>query len=90
MDDLGPAMDMLPLGDLRSELTPLDQWNLASLSQREALSRFSTRDTDCLPPELEQPYERLVASLVRTWVELTLAVTPDSGRSTDADRGYVG
>jgi AcrR family transcriptional regulator len=72
IDELGSVMDMLPLGDLRSELVLLARWNLGSLERRSALSSFVRRDGARLPPELRdllydrlvgQPYEQVV-----TWL----------------------
>lgn len=72
MDDLSSVMEMLPLGDLRSELTLLARWNLASLERRAVLSRFVRREGDRLPPRLRDklyarlvgiPYEHVVALL---------------------------
>src|ERR1700730_4266006 len=45
VDDLSSVMDMLPLADLRSELTLLARWNLASLDRRAELSRFVRRES---------------------------------------------
>jgi AcrR family transcriptional regulator len=62
IDDLGAVLDMLPLGDLRAELTLLARWNLASLDRRAPLTRFVYREVDRLPPKLRRKlYERLVA-----------------------------
>jgi AcrR family transcriptional regulator len=62
IDDLGTVLDMLPLGDLRAELTLLARWNLASLDRRAPLTRFVYREVDRLPPKLRRKlYERLVA-----------------------------
>jgi AcrR family transcriptional regulator len=72
MDDLGAALEMLPLGDLRAELTLLARWNLASLDRRASLTRFVHREGDGLPAELrkklyarlvEQPYSEIVSWL---------------------------
>jgi AcrR family transcriptional regulator len=72
IDELGSVMDMLPLGDLRSELVLLARWNLGSLERRSALAAFVRRDGARLPPELRdllydrlvgQPYEQVVAWL---------------------------
>ena len=72
IDDLGSALEMLPLGDLRAELTLLARWNLASLERRAALTRFVYREGDRLPPRLrdklydrlvERPYSQVVAWL---------------------------
>jgi AcrR family transcriptional regulator len=61
MDDLGSALEMLPLGDLRAELTLMARWNLASLDRRAQLARFVHREGDRLPAKLRRKlYERLV------------------------------
>lgn len=73
LDDLGPALEMLPLGDLKSELRLLARWNLKSLAERDALTRFVLRDAEHLPASLrrglferlvERPYAQVVA-----WVQ---------------------
>jgi AcrR family transcriptional regulator len=61
VDDLGSALEMLPLGDLRAELTLLARWNMASLDRRAPLTRFVYREGDQLPAKLrEKLYDRLV------------------------------
>ena len=62
VDELGSVIAMLPLGDLRSELTLLARWNLSSLERRSRLARLVRRESAHLPPDLlEQLYDRLVA-----------------------------
>lgn len=72
VDDLGSALEMLPLGDLRAELTLMARWNLASLDRRAQLARFVHREGDRLPEPLrtklydrlvERPYTEVVAWL---------------------------
>jgi AcrR family transcriptional regulator len=72
VDDLGSALEMLPLGDLRAELTLMARWNLASLDRRAQLARFVHREGDRLPAPLrrklydrlvERPYSQVVAWL---------------------------
>jgi AcrR family transcriptional regulator len=76
LDELGGALEMLPLGDLRSELTLLARWNLRSLKERDALTRFVLRDAEHIPAKLRQElYERLVArpyEQVASWVRSRL------------------
>ena len=61
IDELGSVMEMLPLGDLRAELTLLARWNVGSLERRSELARFVRRDASRLPPELrDELYARLV------------------------------
>lgn len=60
-------MEMLPLGDLRAELTLMARWNLGSLERRSELARFVRRDAARLAPELRDPlYERLVGPTSRS------------------------
>src|SRR5262249_43572336 len=72
LDELGSALEMLPLGDLRAELTLLARWNLRSLRERDALTRFVVRDAQHIPPNLrDELYERLVGrpyAQVAAWV----------------------
>jgi AcrR family transcriptional regulator len=73
IDELGSVMEMLPLGDLRAELTLLARWNLGSLERRAELARFVRRDAARLPPELrDELYDRLVGrpyEQVVTWLQ---------------------
>jgi AcrR family transcriptional regulator len=63
MGELGDALAMLPLGDLRAELTLLARWNLASLDRRTDLTRFIRREAHLLPKRTRNRlYERLVAN----------------------------
>jgi AcrR family transcriptional regulator len=72
IDDLGSALEMLPLGDLRAELTLMARWNLASLDRRAALTQFIYREGDRLPAKLrDKLYDRLVErpySQVVSWL----------------------
>ena len=84
IDELGSVMEMLPLGDLRAELTLLARWNLGSLERRSALARFVRRDADRLPPDLrDELYERLVGrpyEQIDSWLQgrfATAAEQPD-------------
>jgi AcrR family transcriptional regulator len=77
VDEFGSVMEMLPLGDLRAELTLMARWNLTSLERRSELARFVRRDAARLPTELrDELYERLVGrpyeQLVK-WLESRLA-----------------
>ena len=81
IDELGSVMEMLPLGDLRAELTLLARWNLGSLERRSALARFVRRDAARLPPELrEELYERLVGrpyEQIVTWLQDRFTDAPE-------------
>ena len=83
LDDLAPALEMLPLGDLKSELRLLARWNLRSLADRGALTRFVLRDAEHLPARLRRRlYERLVDrpyAQVVAWVEQRIGTTAARG-----------
>jgi AcrR family transcriptional regulator len=85
VDDLGSALEMLPLGDLRAELTLMARWNLASLDRRAQLARFVHREGYRLPAPLrrklydrlvERPYSQVVAWL-RDRIQNSDAREPD-------------
>jgi AcrR family transcriptional regulator len=81
LDELGSVMEMLPLGDLRAELTLLARWNLGSLERRSALARFVRRDASRLAPELrDELYDRLVGrpyEQVVAWLRSRFTATPE-------------
>jgi hypothetical protein len=63
------VIEMLPLGDLRAELTLMARWNLASLERRSQLAKLLRREARRLAPDLldeiyvrivERPYEQIV------------------------------
>lgn len=72
VDELGGVMEMLPLGDLRAEVTLLARWNLRSLQRRAVLAALVRREAVRLPPDLLDelrdrlvvaPYEQVIAWL---------------------------
>jgi AcrR family transcriptional regulator len=73
MGELTDALAMLPLGDLRAELTLLARWNLASLDRRGDLTRFIRREAHLLPKRMRtRLYERLVSrpyAEIVAWLE---------------------
>ncbi len=84
VDELGSVLEMLPLGDLRAELTLMARWNLTSLERRSQLARFVRRDADRLPPALrDELYDRLVAQpyeQIVTWLRQRF---PDAPQDAD-------
>jgi AcrR family transcriptional regulator len=61
VDEIGSVIEMLPLGDLRAELTLMARWNLASLERRSELTKLLRREAQRLPRELlDEMYQRLV------------------------------
>ena len=86
---LEAVLDMLPLGDLRAELTLLARWNLSSIRQRARLRRFVVREADHLPQDLvDRLYERLVAepyALVTAWIRSRIEATGRDPNSVDVD-----
>lgn len=85
VDELDAVVEMLPLGDLRAELTLLARWNLASLARRSELTKLVQHEAHRLPSELlaqlyehlvDRPYTRIVEWL-RTRYEVRDAQPPD-------------
>ncbi len=61
VDELAGVIEMLPLGELRAELTLLARWNLGSLERRAVLSALVRREAHRLHPDvLDKLYGRLV------------------------------
>jgi AcrR family transcriptional regulator len=61
VDELAAVIEVLPLGDLRAELTLLARWNLGSLERRAALTGLVRREAHRLQPDvLDKLYGRLV------------------------------
>jgi AcrR family transcriptional regulator len=73
VDELGSVITMLPLGDLRAELTLMARWDLNSLERRQTLATLVQREACRLPPELlDKLYDRLVERPYRQivgWLE---------------------
>jgi AcrR family transcriptional regulator len=49
LDRMQTAVEMLPLGDLRAELTLIGRWNLADLKRRQPLYRFLWKEGERFP-----------------------------------------
>jgi AcrR family transcriptional regulator len=77
VDELSSVIETLPESDLRSALTQLAEWNLASLLRRQTLNRFLAREADRLPPALRSKvYDRLVARPYEQVFELLKSQMP--------------
>jgi AcrR family transcriptional regulator len=87
VDQLAGAFELLPLGDLRAELTLLARWNLASLRTRAEFNRFLARDRELLSEtQLTTLYDRLVAlpySRVTEW--LRVRFNPEDADDLDVE-----
>jgi len=72
LDSLQQALDMLPLGDLKAELTFLARWNLSSLEQRSDLLGFLRRDAAAFPELAQEIHERMTGQpleQVAGWID---------------------
>jgi AcrR family transcriptional regulator len=84
IDELGSVLDMLPLGDLRAELTLMARWNLGSLERRSQLARFVRCDGARLPQPLrDELYKRLVEQPYRQIVDWLRGRLPETDPSPD-------
>jgi AcrR family transcriptional regulator len=59
LDQMQAATDLMPLGDLRAELTLMARWNLQDLRRRRDLYRFIRREGDRFPELLATVYEKI-------------------------------
>jgi AcrR family transcriptional regulator len=59
LEEMQSAMDLLPLGDLRAELTLMARWNMQDLKRREDLYRFIRKEGDRFPELAEAVYEHI-------------------------------
>ena len=59
IDEMQSAADLLPLGDVRCELTLIARWNLQDLRRRGDLYRFLRKEGDRFPELVERVYEHI-------------------------------
>ena len=59
LDQMQGITDLMPLGDLRAELTLMARWNLQDLRRRHDLYRFIRREGDRFPELLATVYEKI-------------------------------
>jgi AcrR family transcriptional regulator len=59
LDEMQSAIDLLPLGDLRAELTLMARWNLQDLARRRDLYRFLRKEGEHFPELVERIYEQI-------------------------------
>src|SRR2546430_1167594 len=78
VDELDAVVEMLPLGDLRAELTLLARWNLSSLALRP---RIGSEPSGRIVPYAQRHATREGRSRAREEGEQSRAPKPRSGRS---------
>jgi AcrR family transcriptional regulator len=60
-ESMRSALEMLPLGDLRSELTLIARWGLAELREEQQLMKIVQKDGDQFPKLAAEVHERIIA-----------------------------
>ncbi len=70
LEQMQSALDLLPLGDLRSELTLMARWNMQDLKKREDLYRFMRKEGDQFPELVAAVYEDISERPLRRVAEL--------------------
>jgi AcrR family transcriptional regulator len=73
------AMDLMPLGDLRAELTLIARWALAELRSEQDLMRIVFRDGDQFPKLVAEFSERIVDRGYREAGALIARLLADAG-----------
>jgi AcrR family transcriptional regulator len=81
------AMELMPLGDLRSELTLVARWTLQELKEEQELMRVVQKDGDQFPELVADVHERIVTRGYEEARKLIARLAEQSGASasnTDA------
>jgi AcrR family transcriptional regulator len=81
------ALDMMPLGDLRAELTLIARWALSELGAEQDLMRIVQKDGDQFPELVAQVHERIVSRGHREAAKLIGRLLEEGGivdRNADA------
>ena len=73
------AMDMLPLGDLRAELTLIARWALSELGRERDIMRIVFRDGDQVPELVDLFRERIVDRGYREAAEVIGRIFSEAG-----------
>lgn len=60
-ESMRSALELLPLGDLRSELTLIARWGLAELREEQQLMKIVQKDGDQFPKLAAEVHERIIA-----------------------------
>jgi AcrR family transcriptional regulator len=60
IEAMRPALEMLPLGDLRAELTLVGRWALAELKAEQELMRIVQKDGDQFPELVAEVHDRII------------------------------
>jgi AcrR family transcriptional regulator len=61
IESVRSAMELMPLGDLRSELTLVARWSLQELKEEQELMRVIQKDGDQYPELVAEVHERIVS-----------------------------
>jgi AcrR family transcriptional regulator len=79
LEQMQSAIDLLPLGDLRAELTLMARWNMQDLKRREDLYRFIRKEGDRFPELVAAVYEQISERPLRRVAELLRGRFRDAG-----------
>jgi AcrR family transcriptional regulator len=60
IEAMRPALEMLPLGDLRAELTLVGRWAFAELKAEQEIMRIVQKDGDQFPELVAHVHERII------------------------------
>lgn len=82
---IGDVTALMPLGDLRAELTLLARWVLQELDRERALVRVLEKDGDELPELRERVYDEIVGTGYRLGVDYFGRVFEDVAGLGDVD-----
>jgi AcrR family transcriptional regulator len=83
IESVRSAMELMPLGDLRSELTLVARWTLQELKEEQELMRVIQKDGDQFPELVAEVHERIVNRGHEEARKLIARVVEQSGISVD-------
>jgi AcrR family transcriptional regulator len=84
LEALHSAIELMPLGDLRAELTLLARWGLQMLARERALRRIVITEGDRFP-ELKRAYRERIVDRAYDEVVTFVRLKMDSGEIPDGD-----
>ena len=89
LEAMHPVLEMLPLGDVRSELTLIARWTIAELGSQQPLMKIVQKDGDRVPELVAEVRERIVKRGHREATQLIARLLGEAGID-DADARSLG
>ena len=89
IESVRSSLELLPLGDLRAELTLIGRWALAELGAEQPLMKIVMKDGDQFPGLVRQVRERIVERGEQTTIEVIERLIAQEGLQADNPRAVA-